>query len=372
MLLKPPERIKELILYIDDEEKNLESFKIIFRKDYEVLLATSAKEGMDLIRQNKIKLVITDQRMPKMTGVELLEWIADLYPDVSRVILTGYSDEKAIISAINKGQVFRYVTKPWKKEELKKTIDYALEAYRLRVENKELMEKLKKANDELDEFVYRASHDLRAPLASVMGLIDLAKEEEDIAKLKEYNTLKEQNLLKLDLILKDIISFSKNSHLQLIPERIFFEQLIVECFQYNDYLENADSVDKTYTIAGEGVFISDRFRLSIILNNLISNAIKYCQLSKVPKLHIEVSLVDGQAVIAVEDNGKGISEDQLSKIFDMFHRGIAESTGAGLGLFIVKEAVYKLKGSIDVTSVEEEGSKFIVTLPTIPQGESIE
>ena len=196
---------KELILYVDDEQKNLDSFKVIFRRDYDITVAESASEGLKVMAERDVKLVITDQRMPNMTGIEFLEKISNIYPDVTRVILTGYSDEEAIISAINKGKVFRYITKPWKKDELKQTIDYALDAYRLRSQNKELLTRLKKTNKELDEFVYRTSHDLRAPIASILGLINLAKSERDQKKLAEYLVLGEKSVEKLDYLLKDII-----------------------------------------------------------------------------------------------------------------------------------------------------------------------
>lgn len=355
---------KELILYVDDEEKNLDSFKVIFRKEYNVKVANSADEGLSYMKENDVNLVITDQRMPNMTGVEFLERISGMYPDVVRVILTGYSDEEAIISAINKGKVFRYITKPWKKEELQQTIDYALDAYRLRHENKELMHKLSKANKELDEFVYRASHDLRAPVASVLGLINLAKDEWDVTKLKEYVDLKEQSVLKLDSLIKDIIQFSRNSHLRINTDEINFEELVKTSLDSLKHFQAAAMIKKTFEINVKSPFISDQFRLEIILDNLISNGIRYANLDMPePMLNIKIDADQEKTVICVSDNGVGVAKDQKDKIFDMFYRGTDDNTGSGLGLYIVKETVDKLNGEITVSSPHKKGCEFTVTIP---------
>lgn len=355
---------KELILYVDDEQKNLDSFKVIFRRDYDVTVADSAVQGMKIMEEKDVRLVITDQRMPNMTGVEFLEKISNIYPDVTRVILTGYSDEEAIISAINKGKVFRYITKPWKKDELKQTIDYALDSYRLRNQNKELLSRLKKTNQELDEFVYRASHDLRAPIASILGLINLAKTETDKEKLVEYLLLGEKSIEKLDYLLKDIIQFSRNSHLKINTEKIDFDHLIKTTFELHKFFEVSGDVEKNYVIKGDVEFKSDKFRLEVILSNLVSNAIRYSNLNQnSASLSVDVLIDKDWATIKVTDNGVGIDEEQLDRIFDMFYRGIDDNTGSGLGLYIVKETIDKLSGRIFVNSISGKGSEFMVQIP---------
>jgi class 3 adenylate cyclase len=130
------------ILFVDDEEYNLVAFKATFREDYDIYTAQSGKEALEIIKGREIGLIITDQRMPEMTGVELLEKILPKYPDAVRIILTGYSDVEAIVSAINNGNVFRYITKPWDERELKMTIENALRLYELRIKNKELVSEL--------------------------------------------------------------------------------------------------------------------------------------------------------------------------------------------------------------------------------------
>jgi DNA-binding NtrC family response regulator len=142
------------ILYVDDEVNNLISFKANLRQFYNIYTAGSAAEGREILKEKKIHIIVTDQRMPEVTGVEFLESILKEYPDPIRMLLTGYADINAVIGAINKGQVYRYIVKPFNAAELKITIDNALEVYSLREENKELVKSLAEANQQL-EFMLR-------------------------------------------------------------------------------------------------------------------------------------------------------------------------------------------------------------------------
>src|SRR4051812_11215686 len=138
------------VLYVDDEMNNLNSFKAAFRRDFEIYTASSAKEGRKILDAYEIGVIITDQRMPGMTGIEFLESILPVYPDTIRILLTGFSDINAVMDAINRGQVYKYLVKPWQNDELKMYIENALEIYNLRKENKELARKLQLANIELE------------------------------------------------------------------------------------------------------------------------------------------------------------------------------------------------------------------------------
>ncbi len=142
------------ILYIDDEVHNLNAFKASFRRLYTVCTAYSAEEAEKLLLEHEFHIIISDQRMPKMTGIEFFESILDRYPEPIRMLLTGYADINAVIDAINKGQVYKYFSKPWNEEELKHNIDKAFEVYSLRKENKELTAKLLDVNEKL-EFLLR-------------------------------------------------------------------------------------------------------------------------------------------------------------------------------------------------------------------------
>ncbi len=138
------------VLYVDDEVNNLNSFKAAFRRDFQIYTASSAREGRKILENNEIGVIITDQRMPVMTGIEFLESIIPIYPDTIRILLTGFSDMNAVMDAINRGQVYKYLVKPWQNEELKMYIENAIEIYNLRKENKELSQKLELANLEIE------------------------------------------------------------------------------------------------------------------------------------------------------------------------------------------------------------------------------
>jgi response regulator RpfG family c-di-GMP phosphodiesterase len=142
------------VLYVDDEVHNLNSFKAGFRRKFNIFTAESAAEGRKVLEAELIHVIITDQRMPVMTGIEFLESIIPEFPDPIRILLTGYADINAVIDAINKGQVYKYIQKPWMDEDLRINIEKAYEIYALRKENKELTEALLVANKQL-EFLVR-------------------------------------------------------------------------------------------------------------------------------------------------------------------------------------------------------------------------
>jgi response regulator RpfG family c-di-GMP phosphodiesterase len=145
---------KITILYVDDEENNLLSFKATFRIKHNVLTALSGDEALKILASTHIDIIITDQRMPEMTGVEFLEKVLENYPDPMRILLTGYADMNAVVEAVNKGKIFHYVTKPWNEEELDLTINKAYAKYLEKVQLKEMNEKLEGSNDQL-EFLLR-------------------------------------------------------------------------------------------------------------------------------------------------------------------------------------------------------------------------
>jgi response regulator RpfG family c-di-GMP phosphodiesterase len=152
MLNSPEEKIK--ILYVDDEENNLQAFKATFRRDYNIFLALSADEGREILRSEDVHIIITDQRMPDETGVDFLTSIIPINPDPIRILLTGYTDIQAVIDAINKGQIYHYLTKPWEEEYMRNVIQNAYEVHQLRLENRQLTSDLHDINSQL-EFVLR-------------------------------------------------------------------------------------------------------------------------------------------------------------------------------------------------------------------------
>ncbi|WP_169513364.1 PAS domain-containing sensor histidine kinase [Flexithrix dorotheae] len=228
------------------------------------------------------------------------------------------------------------------------------------------IEGLKKTNQELDNFVYRVSHDLRAPIASSLGLITLARDEKSIDQIQVYLDLQEKSLVRLDEFIRDILNYSRNSRIELHEEEIDFNALIEETFQNFHYLEEAKEIEKILEIQQPDVFYSDKRRLTVILNNLISNAIRFSNhYYKNSWIKVSISTDAQNAKIEISDNGIGIKAEHLSKIFEMFYRATEVKNGSGLGLYIVKESVEKLSGEITVQSDGNNGTKFTITIPNI-------
>jgi PAS domain S-box-containing protein len=225
-------------------------------------------------------------------------------------------------------------------------------------------EELKKINSELDRFVYSASHDLKAPLASVLGLIHIAKMEEDKDTIIKYMEMMEQSILKLDNFIKDIIDYSRNARLEATYEEINIENLVQNIFDNLSYLEKSKNIQKRIFVEQDSPCYTDAKRLSIILNNLLSNAINYHNiLQKEPFVEVNTRIDHKHIKISVKDNGLGIAHEHIGRIFDMFYRASYDSKGSGLGLYIVKEAINKLNGQISVHSELGKGTKFDILLP---------
>ena len=134
---------------MDDEKENLVNFKYLFDDSYQIHITESAKQGLEIMERIPLKLIIADQRMPNISGIEFLEKVAQLRPDIVRILMTGYTDIELVIDAINRGGVYRYISKPWNENELKSTINNAIDLYNLRLENKEMMQSLRKTNADL-------------------------------------------------------------------------------------------------------------------------------------------------------------------------------------------------------------------------------
>jgi len=222
---------------------------------------------------------------------------------------------------------------------------------------------LKIRNEELDNFVYKVSHDLRAPLSSTLGLIHLAKLEGNNADLKQYIDLIENRVTQLDRFIADVLSHSKNLNVEVVNSKIDFNQIIHDSFEELDYLPGADTIKREISIDSTA-FVNDHWRVSEVLRNLISNAIKYLNPEiDDPYIKIHIKIDSKSAEINFEDNGIGIAEDLQVHVFEMFYRATEFSEGSGIGLYIVKNAIIKMGGEIRLESTQYQGTKFHISLP---------
>jgi PAS domain S-box-containing protein len=227
-------------------------------------------------------------------------------------------------------------------------------------------DELIKANTELDRFVYSASHDLRAPISSLLGLIEVARLEKDVDSMRNLLDLQKKSLQRLDRFIKDIVDHSRNTRLKVESEPVNFEQIIHSIVEQLQFMDNVSRIRRIISIKQQGEFYTSPTRLDLIFNNLISNAIKYADMRKEdPFLEVIITTNSSWAEIRVRDNGEGIPEEAQAKIFDMFYRASARASGSGLGLYIVKEAIQKIQGTVEVTSEFGKGTEFIVSIPNL-------
>lgn len=245
--------------------------------------------------------------------------------------------------------------------------------YYLRVEYEKKVEEVKaqfeeqkRLNEELDNFVYRTSHDLRAPISSSLGLIDLINTTDNEVEKSHYLALQKKSLLKMDQFIQEILNYSRNSRLELSLHPINFNGMIKEAIHQVEFANPKLSLTVNTQIEENVSFISDTIRLQIIFNNIISNAFRYCDVKKEkPFLNITVTKQTDYIQIVFQDNGQGIHANSIPKVFDMFYRANAKSEGSGVGLYIVKQSVEKLQGTITCTSTLGEGTRFEIILPNV-------
>jgi len=224
-------------------------------------------------------------------------------------------------------------------------------------------EELKVRNTELDNFVYKVSHDLRAPLSSVLGLVNLAQHPGNEDDPKTYLKIIGEKVNQLDNFISDVLSHSKNLKLDIKNGQIRFDEIVDTAFRNLSYMEGADQIRKEVQITGSD-FYSDPWRIEEIFRNLISNAIKYRKMDNtLHEIKISITIEQNQAIISFRDNGIGINRQNLNKIFDMFYRASEQSGGSGLGLYIVKNAVEKLGGRVTVGSEPGQYTIFEIVLP---------
>ncbi len=384
------------ILYVDDEENNLVVFKNAFFRDYKVHTALSAAEGLAILDQDMIHLIITDQKMPGMTGVEFLEKVVETYPETMRLILTAYSDIDFIMRAVNKCGIYRYILKPWDARELKIIIDKALQNYQLAQDKKHLIENLEKANRELEDKVAARtqelnlknkeltkinsvkdklftiiSHDLRQPLVSLSVFFEILKQlPEDVSRLKldQFYMKLQANLQDVTSLLDNLLFWSQSqmgqSHIESKPIRI------VELVKRNIDLYRVSALQKSIDIDlkysnGDPIIMGDENIINLVMRNLLNNAIKYSKIKS--SITVNISSQNGHLEVSVKDRGVGMSKKLLRHIFEReYHnttRGTSNEKGTGLGLKLCKEYLEKQAGNIRLESEKGKGSVVTFTMP---------
>ncbi|MCX2744243.1 hybrid sensor histidine kinase/response regulator [Mangrovivirga sp. M17] len=365
------------ILLVEDEEAHAELIKRFLERseNFNVLTVYDLKSAIKQINNNSLDLIITDYLLPDGDGTELIKFKGNTETELPVILMTSQGDEHIAVEAIKKGAIDYVVKSESVFQELPRIVNRTLREWSLVKAKKEadkLLTKqyheLQKTNQELDRFVYSASHDLSAPLKSLLGLINVAKLDTKDDQMIQYLQLMEKSVHKLDEFIVEIINFSRNTRQEIEYEKINLEDLINSIIDNQSFNNNFEKIEFKVSIPDELKIITcDQLRLKIILNNLISNAIKFhaYHRNEIPYIKIDIYISSDQekVIIEIEDNGTGIEKGHLDKIFDMFYRGSDINNGSGLGLYIVKEALIKIHGNISVTSRTNRGTTFFVELP---------
>ena len=364
------------ILYVDDEPSNLRIFKDTFRRSFNIHIATSAKEGIQILDDHNIDLIISDQRMPEMTGVELLKYSFQKYPKTNRILLTGYSDIKAIEDAINQARVFQYVQKPWSEKSLLEIIGDALRVQELEEENERQKEALKIAKEKAEksdqlktEFIYNLTHEIRTPMNGIIGFASLLENDDlDKTDRKHYLKIIQNSTSQLLRIIDDILEISQlvTKQVKVIKSEFNLNDLILELHSLFNLKINNHNLQLTLNnqcISNGEIINSDRSRLYTILSNLLDNAIKFTDEGEI---EIYCAKETNYIKIFVRDTGIGIPENSIQTIFQRFSQteqdAVNKSGGLGLGLSIAQENAKLINGELSVESKIGEGSTFCLTL----------
>jgi len=384
------------LLVIDDEVEITKSLFRQFRRKYNVFVANGADEALPILEKEDIQVVLSDQRMPGMTGISFFSSIKNKYPDAIKMILTGYSDIDAVIGAINEGQVFRYLTKPWDPVELNMAIEEAFERFELISDNKVLYEKLTQANLNLEKKVQERTKELEKVNENLTQLnIEKNKYVGIVAHDLRNPILSAQ--LSSNLMISDFSELTETEHLdflKIINERCTYALNLIESFldaskiesgilDLNLFTHNYCEFVKTCVMQNmpfaqrkfqEIVFtcdcpdilhVFDKNKMEQVLNNLLSNAIKYTHTGK--KIWVNIQVINNELVTHVKDEGQGIPEKELESIFIPYKTSSVKSTNneksTGLGLAIVKKIIEAHGGRIYVESKPNVGSVFSFSLP---------
>jgi signal transduction histidine kinase len=360
------------ILCLEDDEEDFDIINYALEKGSlsAVLRRVDTKEKfLEEINDYKPDVVLSDHSLPLFDSTEALKLCKKIIPQTPFILVTGAVSDEFAVNCIKLG-ADDYV--------LKSNLNRLTSAIKKSLKHRETErakmkavtdlaarnEQLVKINSELDSLVYSVSHNLRAPLTSVLGLINLAKGENNREILEQYHQMIESSIVKLDDTVKEILDYSRNARQELNIEKIDIKALISETLDKMKFMASYKLLRIEVIVHDETELYSDYYRISVILINLISNAIKYLDQNKPESyLILEVEINEGELKIHLEDNGIGIAEHLIPKIFNMFFRATTKNEGSGLGLYIVKEAVEKLDGKIEIHSEFSKGTQFDIVIP---------
>lgn len=370
---------RAVVLYVDDDRANLLAFRAIAEPTYEVVVARSGDEALQLIAQNAdIAVLMADQRMPGMSGIDLCERVQASHPDIVRMLVTAYSDLTAAIAAINRGHVSRYLNKPWNAEELLATLRDAVERYRLKATVQELQVRIAQSERLYALGVLTASigHELRTPLSIVSANVQFARKALGDAIKQPGTRQASVSLQEVDAALLDaeegaqrLIDIADSILLSSRSEPGDREPVDLAHVLHSVLrLTRSEAIHRSRLLIAQTAkprIYGSATRVGQVLLNLVLNALQALPDRPIERNEVKLSLDerDGRAIVEVADNGVGIEPANLSHIFDPFFT--TKKKGTGLGLAISKQIVEEMGGQIHVESRPGQGTRFRISWPLL-------
>lgn len=359
------------ILMLEDNADDAVLIQRVLRKDklsFVTELVDTESEFRTAIKTFRPDVVLSDHGLPGFNSREALKICLKERALTPFILVTGtVSDDYAVESLrdgaddyILKSNLTRLPTairsalKKRKLEKLKRD-----SRHMLRKQNEELL----KINQELDSLVYSVSHNLRGPLASMLGLLNLAEMENTVEGIRPMLAMMGVSITLLDETIQEILDYSRNARNEIHLGEIDWHQIIDTALKKVDHLDPEHKVQKHTSLITYIPAFSDGNRIAVILTNILSNAFSFSKPGREPKVSIQIMVSQTECRISVEDNGIGIPPDILPNVFTMFYRGTETSRGAGLGLYITREIVNKLGGKINIYSMRDVGTRVTVQLP---------
>jgi two-component system, sensor histidine kinase and response regulator len=353
-----------IVICIDDEAHNNETIERLLRKKYQIITATVPQDGLDLIKKHQPALIISDQRMPQMTGVELLKKSIELSPDSMRLLLTGYTDLESVIAAINEGQIYRYLTKPWEPTDLQVTIDKAYETFLLRQELREQNEILKDLDKLKTDFMILVTHELRTPLTGISSFLELLKEEIKNADQKVYLEHISKNTDRLKKLIEDILFITK---LKTTPLQSEIIDINLENIVQKNWKTTA-SKNKKLTLKTSMDVESIKGSESLwneLLKRIFTNCSQHAPIDSQVLVscaqtnkNFEIEVVNGMSQPLL------VEPQTLISAFTKNEKVMNHTQGTGLGLSIVNAIAQALHGELKISAKDKKFSVKL-TLPKI-------
>ncbi len=361
---------------------------ILIDRGYEVKTTKDGKDALSLAKREKtpIPISIIDLKLPDISGIEVLKGLKAIFPEMYAIVCTAYASKETAIEALKIG-AYSYIEKPVNITELLSVVERASDAYRLREEKKKaeeererLVKKLEAKNQEMERFVYTISHDLRAPLMTIQGFVEMLRKELELElepeqertateNVKQYLSYIESGVKKMEQLLNETLELSRIGRVTNPPEDVPFGNIVAEALEVT--AERIKSSGVTISLADDFPVVHvDRTRVVIVLVNLIENSINYMGEQRYPRVEIGYRVEKGEHVFFVRDNGVGIDPSEHEKVFEPFYRLNTDSKGTGVGLTIVKRIIEVHDGRIWIESEPGEGCTVCFTLPVARSGVS--